>query len=167
MSLESFYAWQESTRIATVIRENELLFPLIESIHVLSIALVFGTIAAVDLHLLGFGSRERRMSELMAQLLPLTWAAFVVAAVTGTLLFCSNATVYGRNFYFNAKIVLMVLAGLNMLAFHLFVGRGAARWDASAGTPWGAKLAGGTSLAIWVAVVTCGRWIGFTMIGGP
>jgi len=167
MSLESFYAWQEGTRIASTIRENELLFPLIESVHVLSITLVFGTIAAVDLHLLGFGSRERRISELMAELLPFTWVAFVAAAVTGTLLFSSNATVYGRNFYFDAKIVLMALAGLNMLVFHLFVGRGVARWGASASTPWGAKLAGGTSLAIWVAVVTCGRWIGFTMVGGP
>ncbi len=105
------------------------------------------------------------MSELMAQLLPFTWAAFVVAAVTGTLLFSSNATVYGRNFYFNAKIVLMVLAGLNMLVFHLFVGRGVARWDASASTPE-RQFAGRLSLAIWVAVVTCGRWIGFTMVGG-
>jgi hypothetical protein len=164
MSLEAFFKWQEATAIATAIRENELLFPLIESVHVLAITLVIGTIAVVDLRLLGVASLERRMTKVMADLLPCTWIAFGVAAITGTLLFSSNAAAYARNFYLDSKLVLLLLAGVNMLVFHLFFTRGIASWDESKQTPLSAKIAGTASLLIWIGVVACGRWIGFTMM---
>jgi hypothetical protein len=164
MSLEAFFRWQEATAIATAIRETDLLFPLIESIHVLAITLVIGTIAIVDLRLLGVASLERRVTKVMGELLPFTWVAFIIATMTGGLLFSSNAAAYFRNFYLDSKLVLLVLAGVNMFVFHLFISRGIVDWDASPHTPWGAKLAGGASILIWIGVVACGRWIGFTMM---
>jgi hypothetical protein len=164
MWLVSFLKWLEATGIATGIRENELLFPLIESIHVLATTLVFGVIAVVDLRLLGLASVGRRTTRLMAELLPFTWISFAVSAITGTLLFSSNAAVYAKNFYFDFKLILMALAGVNVFVFHFFMIRGIAVWDASAQTPLRAKIAGGISLLLWVGVVFCGRWIGFTMI---
>ena len=70
---------------------------------------------------------------------------------------------YAHNFYFRGKLILLVLAGLNMAVFHL-VGIGdVGRWGATRQTPLAAKAAGGVSLLLWIAVVAFGRWIGFTM----
>ena len=99
-----------------------------------------------------------------ANVLPCTWAAFVAAAITGALLFSSNATGYAHNSYFQAKFVFLVLAGINMSVFHLFVGRDIERWGASPhATPLPARIAGGVSLLVWIGVVACGRWVGFTL----
>ena len=160
--LEALYA----TGFATGIRENEYAFPWIETVHVLAITLVVGSIAVVDLRLLGWASRDRTVSRLSADVLPVTWIAFGVAAVSGFLLFASNAPKYLDNPYFRGKLVLLVLAGLNMLVFQFGARRALATWDAAAVTPRAAQLAAAVSLVIWTLVVGAGRWIGFTMLAG-
>ena len=163
MDFDQFLNWLEGTLIAAAIRENEVLFPWIESLHVLAIALVVGTISIVDLRLIGLASRNRTVTILMREVLPYTWIAFGVAAITGLLLFSSNAPKYAHNFYFQAKMALLVLAACNMAAFHRIGTREIVRWDAAGGTPVAAKTVGGISLLVWIAVVVCGRWIGFTL----
>ena len=164
MGLDAIFRWLYETPAGVVIRENESLFPWIESIHVLAITLVVGSIAIVDLRLLGLASRDRTITGLTRDVLPLTWAAFAVAALTGVLMFISNAVNYAHNFYFQIKILLLVLAGANMLFFHFVSGRDAASWGNSATTtPLRARLAGGASLTLWIGVVAFGRWIGFTL----
>src|SRR5689334_3078635 len=115
--MEKFFQWLYDSGIGTAIRESGSLFPWIESVHVLSITLVVGSIAVVDLRLLGIASKGRAISRLSDEVLPLTWVALVVAAITGTLLFVSNAVKYSHNPFFIAKMCLLVLAGLNMVVF--------------------------------------------------
>ena len=161
--LQIFLQSLHDSTIATAIREGESLFPWIECIHVLALTLVIGSIAIVDLRLVGLTSRDRSVLQTTTLALPVTWSAFVVAAITGGLLFSSNATVYAHNSFFQAKIALIALAGLNMVAYHLVLGQGAAGWHTPAQTPWRARLAGGVSLGLWIAIAACGRWIGFTI----
>jgi hypothetical protein len=156
----------EDSGVAESVRENDLLFPLIESIHVLAICLVVGSILAVDLRLLGLAWVRRPLSEVTRGILPLTWCAFAVAVASGGLLFISNATKYLGNGFFVAKMCLIAAAGVNMLVFHAITARDAAKWDNDARLPLRARLAGAFSIALWVAVVACGRWIGFTMEAG-
>ena len=109
-------------------------------------------------------SRDRAVTRLTKDVLPCTWVAFLVAACTGALLFASKAVTYGHNFFFLGKMVLLLLAGTNMAIFHLMVGRDIERWGATPHTtPLPAKIAGAVSLCLWIAVVTFGRWIGFTL----
>jgi hypothetical protein len=163
MNLHWALQWLQSTSVATAIRENELLFPWIESIHVIAIVLVVGTISIVDLRLMGLASRERPVNQLTHDLLPFTWGAFIVAAIAGALLFSSKADAYAHNFFFQGKMVLLALAGINMCIFHLVIGRDRGRWRTAAQTPMLARIAGTASLALWIAIVAFGRWIGFTM----
>ena len=158
-----FISYFEDSGLADNIRENDLLFPLIESVHVVAICLVIGSILVVDLRLLGLASINRSVSRVTSAVLPLTWGAFAVAVASGTLLFISNATKYLGNGYFVAKIVLICAAGLNMVIFHGISARDLPRWENEAPLPLPARLAGGLSILLWVSVVTCGRWIGFTM----
>jgi len=160
---EQFLQSLQDTSIATAIREGESLFPWIECVHVLALTLVIGSIAIVDLRLVGLTSRDRGVAQTTASVLPVTWTAFVFAAVTGGLLFSSNATTYGHNLYFQVKIALIAVAGANMAVYHLFLNGGADSWHTAALTPMRARLVGGVSLCLWIAIAAFGRWIGFTI----
>jgi hypothetical protein len=155
-------AWIEATAVATAIRESEWLFPSIETLHVLSIVLVVGTIGMVDLRLLNVMARDRAVSEVLYDTLPWTRKAFAVALVSGLLLFSANADRYISGFPFPAKMALMAVAGVNMAVFHLFTQRSIAEWDRARVVPVSVKAAGGVSLMVWIGIVFLGRWIGFT-----
>ena len=154
--------WIEASRLATTIRESLLLFPLLESIHVIGLSLVFGTIAIIDLRLLGAASSERPFKRMASDVLKWTWAAFALTALTGSLMFITNASVYYHNFYFRSKMLLLILAGINMLSFELTLGRTAHRWDNTRSAPPAGRVVAVLSLAIWISVVFAGRLIGFT-----
>ena len=166
LQLKDLISVLESSALADNIRENDLLFPLVESVHVLAICLVVGSILAVDLRLLGVAWIHRSVSSVTRGVLPLTWGAFVVAVGSGGLMFISNATKYLGNGFFIAKMILIGVAGLNMAMFHLIGAKDLPRWDNERRLPLPARLAGGLSPLLWVAVVACGRWIGFTMEPG-
>ena len=138
------------------------LFPIIETMHVLALATVFGSIAMLDVRLLGFAGRDTAVSRLSGEILPWTWCAWVLAALTGSVMFISKSIAYAGNFQFQMKFVCMALAGLNMLVFHFGVQRSIAVWDNASQPPLAAKLAGGLSLGLWLAVIFFGRWVGFT-----
>jgi hypothetical protein len=161
--LQEVISYFENSGLADTIRENDLLFPLIESVHVLSICLVVGSILVVDLRLLGLASIHRPVSRVISGILPITWSAFATAVASGSLLFISNATEYLGNGYFVAKIFLICMAGLNMAIFHRISAKDLPRWENDTAPPLRARLAGGLSILLWVSVITCGRWIGFTM----
>ena len=113
--------------------------------------------------MLGFASVDRPVGRLMRSILPITVGAFGVAVAAGSLLFISHASEYLENRFFIAKITLIALAGVNMAVFHLIGARNLDQWENDALPPLFARVAGGLSLFLWVSVVACGRWIGFTM----
>jgi hypothetical protein len=158
---DQFLLWLEHTSLAIAISESVWLFPGIESVHVLAVTLVVGSITMVDLRLLNLNLRERPAGELIAEILPWTWVSFAVAVCSGTLLFSSNATHYWGTVPFRAKMVLLALAGLNMVVFHATMHRSMAVWGRQTQTPRAAKISGGLSLGLWIGVVSLGRWIGF------
>ncbi len=160
----SFLEWLYATGWANAIRENEVAFPWIECVHVLAITLVVGSISVVDLRLLGVAWRDRPVQRVLRDVLPLTWAAFAMAVASGFLMFASNAPAYARNPYLQAKMALLVLAGLNMASFHWWARRSLQTWGNTPRPPWRARLAGAISLLCWLGVVAVARWIGFTML---
>jgi hypothetical protein len=134
---------------------------VVESTHVLAAVLVLGTVLIADLRLLGITDPQRAFTRIGRETLPLTWAAFALAVVTGSLMFTTNAQTYFGNAAFQLKALALIAAGLNMLLFQIFTARGIAAWD-SGKPPRAARIAGVVSLLLWAAVVLLGRWIGFT-----
>ena len=139
------------------------LFAVIETVHVIALVLVFGSIAVVDLRLLGISSRGHSVHQLSKDVLPVTWIAFGFAVMSGSLLFISKATTYAADWPFRFKFCFMVLAGLNMLIFQFITSRSVSEWDLASPAPRTARLAGGLSLLFWIGVIACGRWVGFTV----
>ena len=153
----------EFSSLGITVAESTWMFPTLESLHVIALVTVIGTIALVDLRLIGVASKGHRVSLLAKDTLPWTWGAFALAALTGGLLFISKASVYVGNPWFLAKMAIMAMAGLNMVYFHMTVWRTVDHWELDPSFPPAAKLAGWLSLIFWVVVVFCGRAIGFTL----
>jgi hypothetical protein len=164
LTIKELMGWIQSTEVAMVVSQSRGWFPALEMIHVTATTFVFGMITIVDLRLIGLLARGSAVSDLYRDVIPLTWAAFVVAAISGVLLFMSQAVAYSANFALRMKFAALVLIALNMLAFRLFVYPGIATWDRAAAIPLRARLAGAISLIGWIAVVSCARWIAYLMI---
>src|SRR5437870_9388174 len=123
MDIAGVLASLEASSLANRIRQSLYLFPLIESSHVIGLTMVCGTIAIIDLRLLGIASTRRPFTRIAADILKWTWAAFALTVTTGLLMFITNAGVYYHNFYFRSKMALLVLSGINMLIFEITAGR--------------------------------------------
>ncbi len=134
-------------------------YPLLESIHVIAIVLVVGSLLMLDLRLIGIAARSYSVRSLSKELVPWTWFAFVLSVVTGSGLFITRASHYIENPAFQIKLLLMALAGVNMVWFHFGVFRNVAIWDKST-SPRSAKASAALSLLLWAGVVLAGRWVG-------
>src|SRR5258708_15253233 len=109
-----------SSGLATWINTTRGAFAVVEALHVIATATVFGTILIVDLRLLGLPTTARRFTAVAGETLRWTWAAFSLAVITGPLLFTTNPVFYFGNFEFRAKMLLMLLAGVNMAVFEFY-----------------------------------------------
>jgi tryptophan-rich sensory protein len=143
-------------------RSSVKAMPIVESIHVLAAATVFGTIFIVDLRLLGFPNLRRPFTRVSDEMLRLTWGAFALAVVTGFLMFAANANTYYGNTAFRLKMLALVFAGVNMLIFQFLTFRTVGAWDTDKQAPGRARLAGALSILLWISVIFFARWIGFT-----
>ena len=153
----------EYSTLGITIAESTWMFPTIETVHVIALVTVIGTIALVDLRLVGVKGHALRVSQLARDTLPWTWGAFALAAITGLLLFVSKASSYMINPWFLAKLAMLALAGHNMMYFHMTAWRAVEHWELDPTFPAAVKVAGWLSLFFWLVVVICGRMIGFTL----
>jgi hypothetical protein len=163
MSLLEWCQWLQDTEFGTGLRESLYLFSIIEGTHVLGLAMSVGAVMWFDLRLTGVKMRHQSVSEVFAHLKPLMVVGFTLMFVTGTLLFWANAARCYESTYFRIKVILLVLAGLNMLAFHLTIDRRRGEWDKAPTPPFPARLAGILSLVIWTGVIAAGRIMAYNL----
>lgn len=162
--LDSLWSTLEATSLAGAIRGDggwAWLFPIVETCHVACLALVFGSVMLMDLRLIGLTARNYAVSHVVEDTVPWALGAFVLAAVTGSLMFISKAHEYAHNPAFELKVLCLLLIGANMLLFHRGAYRRVAQWELARPTPWASRTAGVISLTLWVSVVFLGRWVGW------
>ena len=151
--------WLENTSIANAIRTIAWLYPAFETGHYIGLSLLVGGILLIDLRVLGMARGLPLKS--MIGLLPFVWIGFAINVFTGSMLFIYGATGFGTNKAFLLKMVFLVLAGLNALAFDLAVRRSGGSWVAADRPPPIVKGFATLSLFFWVCVVTTGRWMAY------
>ncbi len=161
MDLALVCKWIGETQVGTQLRESLWVFPIVETVHVLGIALLTGMAAVFDLRLLGWTMRGVRVSEVERRVMPVAWVGAVVMVVTGALLFWAGAEKLYANAAFRWKLGLLVVAGLNPLVFHRGVYRRVAEWDDAERAPWEARVAAVVSLVVWAGIVITGRAIAY------
>ena len=149
------------SQIGTSIRESDYAFSVIESVHVLGITLLVGTIAVLDLRLLGLVFRRIPVTRVARTVFPLTWSGFVVMLISGLLLFWAEAAKNYFNPAFRIKLVLLVLVGVNPLIFHTTIYRRVEEWEMLERSPWRARSAALASLTLWAGIIVAGRAIAY------
>lgn len=160
MLLHLFEVVQELP-VSIAIRESLWVYPFIETAHVLGMCLFLGLVAMMDLRLVSATMRTAPVTEVQQRLFPWQMAGLAVMVSSGMLLLLSEPLRFYGNPFFVAKVVLLILAVINAMTFHLTVYTRVAEWDAQAVPPPPARLAGALSLLIWAGVVTAGRMIAY------
>lgn len=151
----------EASGIARAMRESLWLYPGVEIAHIAGLAVLVGSVAMFDLRLLGVG-RSVSVRALARFLLPWSVGALVVIVPSGLMMFSAHASEMIDNTPFMVKMLLLVIAGTNAALFHTSVFRGAAAWDTGVAAPVMARVQAVFSLALWLAVISCGRLIAYT-----
>lgn len=160
MFLLQICQWLDSTRLSAAMRESNWAFATLDVIHTLGIVLVAGTIMLVDFRLLGLGLRSVPLAQVVRRIVPATLWGFALMLITGLLLLCTEAVKMYQSPAFRIKVILLALAGVNALVFHLTVYRAAPDWTAES-IPVRARLAGLLSLVFWIAIIAAGRAIAY------
>ena len=161
MTLLPFCEWLAGTSGSTALRESLLMYPLVETTHVLTLCVFLGTAVMLDLRLLGLTLVRVPMSEIKRRLGPWMVAGFVVMVITGMLLFYAIPVRSYQSIFFRIKVVALVLAGLNAFVFHSTIDRRIAEWDRDPVPPRAARRAGARSLVLWAIIVVAGRMIAY------
>jgi hypothetical protein len=156
-----FMEWLASTPWSVALHESLYVYPLVESAHVLTLGLFVGLAVMLDLRLLGLTMRRVPVSEMIARLLPWEKAGFTVMVITGVLLFYAIPVRTYQSIFFRAKVIMLVLAGLNVWLFHSRVERRVADWDLAPVTPVAARVAAMASLLLWAGIIIAGRMIAY------
>lgn len=136
------------------LRESWLAYPIVNALHIIGIALLFGSIVALDLRLIGW-RRSAGPAEAIARLLqPVAVAGLVIAIPAGLLLFATDARAYAGSPLFQAKVVVIALALGNGMWLRAAERRGPAPQSRAA-------LAGAASILLWVTAILLGRMVGY------
>jgi hypothetical protein len=160
MSLLPFFQWLESTDSSQALVESEILWAIIESIHVWTLPIFFGLTAVLDLRLLGQILRKVPVTEVSRKLLPWMTAGFVVLVATGLLLLFAKPVRTYQSIWFRGKLVMLCVAGINVWMFNTGIYRRVSEWDLGS-PPRRARMAGALSLVVWAMVIVFGRMIAY------
>ena len=161
VSFLPFCQWLAETRGSIALHESLFAYPLVESVHVLTLCLFVGMSVLLDLRLLGLMWRRVAASEVIARLVPWMTAGFAVMIVTGVLLFYAIPVRSYQNVFFRLKMITLVLAGINVWVFHATAHRRVGEWDHDQVPPRAARVAGVLSLFFWALIVVSGRMIAY------
>jgi hypothetical protein len=156
MSIAQIFHWIQSTGWANALRESELVYPIVLSLHLSGIGFFGGAILMTNLRLMGLALQSSTIADLVRQLRPWKWAGFILVVTCGILMASAKADTYYPNPYFRIKILLLACVGLHALVFRRSVYKAS-----SAVLLRNARLAACLSLALWLGILSMGRWIAY------
>lgn len=156
----SFLQWLEATSFSTDLRESVYMWAIVDGVHVIGLCVFMGMLLFWELRLFNIGVRSASVSETWNRLAPWILVGFIIMSISGMLLFVSDPVRFYGNIFFRIKVVALVLAALNALAFHYGIGRRLVNWDTQP-LPSSAHIIGAVSITLWVLIVFCGRLIAY------
>lgn len=157
--LETLQAFQDMD-LPAALRASRWVYPLVNAVHILGLAVLFGAILPLDLRLLGLWP-SLPLGPLIRILVPVSLCGLCVAVISGTLLFSVSAVKYATTPLFQIKMLLILAALANALLLRRAAGWAATEGRDNFGTDARLRLAGGLSILLWLAVILCGRFLAY------
>jgi hypothetical protein len=157
--------WIETSALSQWIQSEEWVVPASQSIHILALSVVFGSAVLINLRLLGVGSAHgRSVPRLLEALLPWTYRGLLILLLTGAVqTIAEPMRQFGTPAFWLKMLMIPIVFGLTR-AFARMVRQNPARWDSAAAHPTGSKLFALVCLGLWVAIICCGRFIGYSHV---
>ena len=153
-----YFQWLSDTRVSQAIGQSSWAFAVIESVHLLALAVIGGAVLMLDLRLLGLGLRDQPIERVARDVFPWFVGSLIVMLVTGFGLFMSEAIKCYYSNPFWVKMASLLLATI----FAFTVRRSVALAGEGRVRPIWLKVVAVVSLVLWFAVGASGRWIGFS-----
>ena len=156
----AFLVYLETSGLATLMRQSQWLYPFVEIAHILGFVTLVGSVAMLDLRLLGC-SRSLPVSGMARHLLRWSLGSLLLVVPSGLMMFSAHATEFADNTAFRVKLLLLVTAAANAAWFHQTSFRSVGDWNTKVAPPLQSRIAAGVSLALWIGVICCGRLIAY------
>ena len=161
LKFHAFTEWLAATPPSILIQNVGWIIPTTQSIHIISISVLMGAICMVNLRVLGLAMPSQSTSTLSRRLLPFVWGALPVLLITGSILAVAEPARSLENLAFQVKMLLLILVIALTLLFQGALKKDAAFWELSEQRRASAKLLAVLSLAVWIAIIFCGRYIAY------
>ena len=159
--LRALFEMVEAYPSSVAIRESLNAYPILLTSHVIGMCVFAGLVMMMDFRLAGFGNKSTSITDVQGRLFPWQMVGMVVSTITGLTLVYGQPTRFSTNIFFLVKMVIMLLAAVNALAFHYSTYLSIDKWERRPVLPFGAKLAGVLSVVLWVSVILSGRLIAY------
>jgi hypothetical protein len=157
--LRQLAQWVNEFPSSIAIRESQYFSPYLTVSHVVVMAIVAGLVLMMDLRLMGLANMRTPFSELQRRLFPWQMLGMALAGITGLTLAYADPMRFYVNIFFWLKMLVLLLAAMNAMAFHYITYEGVGAWDSAPTTPAAAKLSGAVSVVLWALVIISGRLI--------
>lgn len=161
MTIQQFCDWLAATSISQAFANASWFVPTVQTVHILSIAVVIATLVRLDVQLLQLTRGGPSLSETARSYLPWVWYALGVLLVSGTLLTITEPGRELTNFAFQLKMLMVLVLVVLTFVIQTPLGRDPGYWSATTGRRWLGGVIGGVSLVLCISIVAAGRLIAY------
>jgi hypothetical protein len=164
-ALSEFSRWLAATPLSHVIQTTKWVIPTLQTVHILSVAVVFSSAVLVDLRLWRLLNRDLPLPEVARRFLPTIWPVLLVLLITGSLLIIGEPRRSLLNSTFYLKMALLAVAIVLTAWLQWTLSSSPNFWDKNRGRRMAGQLAATLSIVVWCGILFAGRWIAYTQAG--
>ena len=160
-ALHDFCLWLDQTPMSQTIQTVNWILPAVQTVHILAIAAVMGSVLMIHLRLVGALGRDQPLPRFSTRFLPVIWWVLPVLLASGSIMIIGEPLRSLENPIFQLKMCLVLAAIAITLGFQIPLGKDHSFWESSVGRRRASWLLAVLSLVIWVGIVFAGRWIAY------
>jgi hypothetical protein len=164
-ALSEFSKWLAATPLSHVIQTTKWVIPALQTVHILSVAVVFSSAILVDLRLWRLLNRDVPLPEVARRFLPTIWPVLLVLLITGSLLIIGEPKRSLLNSAFYLKMALLAVAIVLTAWLQWSLSSSPNFWDKNRGRRMAGQLTATLSILVWCGILFAGRWIAYTQAG--
>jgi len=164
-ALSEFSRWLAATPLSHIIQTTKWVIPTLQTVHILSVAVVFSSAVLVDLRLWRLLNRDLPLPDVARRFLPTIWPVLLVLLITGSLLIIGEPRRSLLNSTFYLKMALLAVAIVFTAWLQWTLSSSPNFWDKNRGRRMAGRLAATLSIVVWCGILFAGRWIAYTQAG--
>jgi hypothetical protein len=164
-ALNEFCKWLAATPLSHAIQTTKWIIPAVQTVHILSVAVVFSFAILVDLRIWRLLERDVPLPEVARRFLPAIWPVLLILLITGSLLIIGEPRRSLVNSTFYLKMALLAVAVLLTAGLQGLISSSPNFWDQDLWRRMMGRVAATLSIVVWCGILFAGRWIAYTQAG--